>query len=248
MSSGQDHGNDHHRYADDLASYALGALPELEAAVVARHVMRCNACAGELERLRPAVEALQSAVPQEPAPPALKSAVMRAVREDAARRAGGPETMPAAVTWRGAFGQTLARLRRRPALGLATAFALLLAIAIGVAGIATLRPAEQRRVVAAAVDTSELPGARARLVARDDVGVLEVARLPHLIRGEVYVVWVDRGRGPAYASSFNVRPDGSGQAAVADLAGVERVMVTREASTAVTHPTTSPLLTVALDS
>jgi hypothetical protein len=76
--------------------------------------------------------------------------------------------------------------------------------------------------------------------------VLRAERLPRPSAGQLYVVWVDRGQRPIYASSFNVRPDGSGEAGVPELDGVKRVMVTRERSTAVTAPSERPVLTVEL--
>jgi hypothetical protein len=96
------------------------------------------------------------------------------------------------------------------------------------------------------VDEARLPGARATLEVGEEVGVLRADGLPALRDGGVYVVWVDRGRGPVYSSSFNIRPDGSGEAGVPELAGVERVMVTRERSTAVAQPSESPVLSVQL--
>ena len=65
-----------------------------------------------------------------------------------------------------------------------------------------------------------------------------------LERSKVYVVWLDRGAGPVYWSSFNVSAAGSGEAGVPDLDGVERVMVTRERSVVVAAPREMPILTV----
>ena len=216
---------DHDRYADDLAAYALGALSDAEAEAFERHLTGCDACARELEQARAVVGALPAAVPQHRAPPQLKRAVMRAIGRPARERR---------------------RLSlRRPALALAGGLAAA-ALALGAYGLGASLSGGTREVVAASVDETRLPGARAALAARDDLGVLRAERLPRPSAGQLYVVWVDRGQRPIYASSFNVRPDGSGEAGVPELDGVKRVMVTRERSTAVTAPSERPVLTVEL--
>ena len=227
----------HDQHIDDVAGYALGALNELEKAAFERHLMRCDTCARELENLRVAVEALPAAVPYHPAPPELKTSLMATVRKEAEER-----TAATAPARRRPSFRLPQLLRARPAMALAGGLACA-ALALGAYGVGTTRSGDEREVVVAAVDRKQVPGARAELVSRGDIGVLTASRLPRLSSGEVYVVWIDRGDGPEYASAFDVEPDGSGEAAVPDLDGVERVMVTREASTAVAHPTSSPLIT-----
>lgn len=230
--------DEHDRYADDAAAYALGALNELEATAFERHLMRCESCARELEHVRVAVDALAGAVPQHRPPARLKHAVMDAVRREAAARpAGGPSLVRRRV-----FGRVLPR---RPSLAIAGVFAAV-ALALGAYGLGSSLSGDERKVVAATVDRAQLGDARAQLTAREDVGVLRATGLPRLGGGNVYVVWLDRGEGAIYGSSFNVRPDGTGEAGIPDLDGVERVMVTREPSTAVTQPNSSPLLAVDL--
>lgn len=226
--------DDHDRYADDLAAYALGALTELEARAFERHLMRCNTCARELEASRSAATALASAVPQHRAPADLKQAVMDAVRSESGVEPAQP---PRRRLLR-------PRLARRPALALAGALGAV-AVAVGGYGLGAAGT-DDRDVLAATVDRTQLPDARAELVARGNIGVLRTSGLPQAPDGQVYVVWVDRGEGPAYASSFNVAPEGTAETGVDDLDDVERVMVTREPSTAVAHPSESPVLTVDL--
>lgn len=230
--------SEHDRYGHDVAAYALGALNELEATAFERHLMRCEACASELQRVRVAVDALAAAVPQHRAPARLKRAVMDAVQQEAAEQPikGRPASR------RRPFGRVLAR---RPSLALAGGL-VAIALALGAYGLGASLSGDERQVVAATVDRAQLPDARAQLTAREDVGVLRATGLPPLGGGDVYVVWLDRGEGPVYGSSFNVQPDGSGEAGIPELEGVERVMVTREPSTAVTQPNSSPVLTVDL--
>ena len=47
---------DHERHSEDLGAYLLGALPELEAQMVERHIVGCAECKAELERLQPAAD------------------------------------------------------------------------------------------------------------------------------------------------------------------------------------------------
>lgn len=229
---------EHDRFADDVAAYALGALNELEATAFERHLMRCGSCARELQQLRVPVDALAGAVPQHRPPPELKRAVLDAVRREAVVQ----PLEGSSLSWRRMFEPVL---RRRPSLAVAGVFAAA-ALALGAYGLGSSLSGDEQKVIAASVDSAQLADARAQLTAREDVGVLRATGLPRLGGGDVYVVWLDRGEGPVYGSSFNVQPDGTGEAGIPDLDGVERVMVTREPSTAVTQPSSSPFLTVDL--
>ncbi|MBA2579379.1 MAG: zf-HC2 domain-containing protein, partial [Thermoleophilaceae bacterium] len=73
----------HEQHHQDVGAYLLGSLSEIEATAFKRHLMRCERCANELERLTVAVDALPRAVePVEP-PPSLKPALMQIVRREA---------------------------------------------------------------------------------------------------------------------------------------------------------------------
>ena len=57
----------HSEQVESIGAYALGALPELEAQVFERHLMACEECQEELQRLSGAVEALpRSVTPHQP--------------------------------------------------------------------------------------------------------------------------------------------------------------------------------------
>ena len=227
---------DHEEYQESIGAYLLGALPELEAEVFERHVMGCAACREELERLRPAAEALPRAVPQLAAPPGLKEAIMADVRGPApARRRLSRLRLP---------GMRLPILR--PATAWVSAAVILLAGLAAGYGIGALSDDGDPRVVAAEVDRSRLPGAAATLLAPDDDGAA-VLSAQGLARDQVYVVWVKRGDEVIYESSFNARPDGSAKAAIESIEGVDSVMVTRERSTAVSAPGEAPVIAVSTD-
>jgi anti-sigma-K factor RskA len=74
--------NAHDEMLDNVAVYALGALPPDEARVVAAHLETCAECRAEYDALRPAVTAIGLAeVSDGPAPsPLLRARIMREVR------------------------------------------------------------------------------------------------------------------------------------------------------------------------
>ena len=74
--------SDHARYQDDIGAYLLGALNDLERQAFERHLSGCSECRDELERLRPAAEALPGSVVQLDPPPGLKQRLMAEVEGD----------------------------------------------------------------------------------------------------------------------------------------------------------------------
>ena len=225
----------HEHHGDNAAAYLLGALPELEAQAFERHIMGCDACRAEVERLRPAADALPRAVPQVVPPPALKAALMREVRGQEAERA--PARRPARRR----------SLRLRPAMAWVSAAFIILAGALaGYGGTRLLDEDEGARTLAADVDRSRVSQASGSLIVPEDgeVAVLSVHGLPPAAGEQVYVVWAQHGTEVSFESSFNVRPDGSGKAAIEGIEGLDRVMVTRERSSGVAAPSEDPILTV----
>jgi anti-sigma-K factor RskA len=216
---------------DDLAAYALGALPRDEAAGLERHLRGCDACRAELEWLLPAVELIPESVPQLDPPPALRERLLSQVRADA--EAGEPRARtrrPAG--WRG--------LMLRPAIALA-ALAL---IAAGAAGYALRGSGDQAQTIAG----SSAPGdPTAKLTRLGDSGTIELARLPQLPSSEVYQAWVQRGERLEQSSVFLPRDDGSAGAAIPrGLDGADAVMVTIEPRGGSERPSSAPLLAIRL--
>ncbi len=72
------------RHHDDLAAYALGALPAAEARELESHLAGCEACSERLRWLRPAVDLMPASVPQLQAPEGIKQRLMDVVNEEAA--------------------------------------------------------------------------------------------------------------------------------------------------------------------
>ena len=220
---------DHERYEQDIGAYLLGALPALEAEVFERHLMGCDECQDELERLRPAAEALPRAVePFEP-PRSLKASLMEVVEAEAR-----PERAPPRRSW-------FSALRFRPALALATV-ALLLGVALGLG----LDGADEEgsREVTAQVDRSRLARAAARVEVEGDAATLRMTGLPMAPRGQVYEVWVERdGEVRPAGALFDVGRDGRGSAAIpGGVGGVDRVMVTRERAGGAAQPSEMPVI------
>lgn len=225
--------DDHDRYRADVAAYVLGALTEIETAALERHLQECDSCSRDLQRFRAVVERLSVTVKPHRARKDLKQEVLERIRE--------AETSEA--DRRVSPRRFLARFApRRPALALAGVLASLGLVAGGY-GLGATISGEERQVLSASIDRTRAPGASATLERKGDLGVLRVSNLAPL-EDRVYVVWMDRGTGPTYASSFNVGSARTGEAGVSGLDTVERVMVTTEGTSQVSQPTTQPILTV----
>lgn len=221
---------DHERYEQDVGPYLLGALPALEASVFERHLMGCEECRREMERLRPAAEALPRAVEAFEPPPSLKASLMEVVEREASP---APKPSRPRLPW-------LRGLQPRLAIGLASV-CLLGGVAVGVALTAGN---EGKDTVAATVDKARVPTGAARVESEGDSAVLRVSGLPQAPRGKVYEVWVERdGRVEPAGALFSPARDGSGAAAIpGGVKGVDRVMVTREVAGGVDRPTEMPLI------
>jgi anti-sigma-K factor RskA len=215
---------EHERRAGDVGAYLLGALSELETAAFERHMMACAECRDELERLRPAAEAVARSPEQFEPPPSLRRSLMATVQEEAA-----------AARPRSRFRLPRPTFRWPQLAAAAAAFALA-GVVIGV----SVDSSSERTVKAAAL----LPGSAARLTVADDSALLRVSGLPVLSRGRVYEVWIQHdGRVRPAGALFAVHSNGSGAAAIPrKLEGGDRVMVTRERAGGVARPTEKPII------
>lgn len=221
----------HSEYAENVGAYALGALPELDAQVFERHLMGCEECQEELQRLNEAVEALpRSVAPHEP-PSSLKASLMEAVHTEAKPAPRRPR-------------RRLALPQLRPAIGWAAA-ACVIALGVGYSLSELGDDGGGARTLSAEVDEQRLPGASGRLSVSDEGSVLEVAGMPDAGRGRVYEVWVERDGEVEPASIFDVDANGNGAAGLPDaLDDVDAVMVTRELRGGSKTPTETPVIRV----
>jgi Anti-sigma-K factor rskA len=199
-------------------------------------------CRDELERLRPAADALPRSVEQVEPPPGLKSSLMDVVEREAAERAGAPAA-PAAR--RRIRMPSLAGLR--PVL-VATTLALGLVAGFGVAALTG--DGEDARTVAATVDERRLPEASGSLRIQgdgEDGAILSVHGMPSLDEERRYQAWVQRDGTVVPQPTFEVGDDGGGAVAVPDdLSEAEAILVTREPRGGSRAPSEAPLIRVPL--
>jgi anti-sigma factor RsiW len=220
---------DHSRWEDELAAWALGALEPGEARRFERHLARCERCRTDLRWLRPAIDALPASVTQVAPPPRLRGRLLGIVRTEA-RRAAAPD---GPRRW-------LARLAMpRPAVA---ALGMAALVAAGIGGYALRGGSDSSTFQVQA--SREAPRASAELVVEGDTGTLRASGLPTLGRNEVFQAWV-REEGQADVRPSNVFVPGRGGAAAATIPGIEsaeEVLVTTEPRGGSTHPTTETLL------
>jgi len=249
----------HELFEGDVGAYLLGALEQVEERRFEDHLQECPVCEEEVERLRPAVQALPRSVwPMKP-PDSLKASLMASVEVDVREREGRRRTRPLAWISERARRASAAVLDVGPrAAWVAASVILLLGIASGAAGLYALdgvtsseepRPPASR-VIQAKVDKTRVPFGSGSLVVPallEDGAVLRVHGLRPLEEGSVYQVWVRR-KGEAISQSlFTVGEDGEGAAAVADdLEGADAVLVTREPAGGAKAPGEQAILRVPL--
>jgi anti-sigma-K factor RskA len=215
--------NDHTRYQDDIGAYLLGALEGRERQAFERHLAGCRECQEEVERLRPAAEALPGSVVQLEPPPGLKARLMAEVERDS---------------------NVVALPRRwRPMRLVAVAAVLLLGLVIGF-GIGQLGGDETRTVTATVAKA--MPGAGGRLEIAGDSATLRLHDMPDLGGARVYQVWLQHGKRLDPARTFEVGPSGRGRVQLPDVAGAKAVFVTREARGGAQVPSENPIVSVPL--
>jgi hypothetical protein len=237
-------GPEHSRHQEDVGVYLLGAMTEAEAQTFERHMTHCQSCRDEVERLRPAADALPRAVEQLTPPPTLKASLMEVVEREAEGRAD-ESARPARP--RRSLAERLGALPGlRPVL---VAGALALGVAAGF-GVARLSEEDESRTVAATVDERRIPDASARLQLQgegDDGAILRVQGMPRLDPNRVYQAWVLRDGTIVPQPTFEVSDNGGGAVAIPeDLSDAEQVLVTREQRGGARAPSEEPILAVRL--
>jgi anti-sigma-K factor RskA len=216
--------SDHPRYRDDIGAYLLGALNDLERQAFERHLRGCDECQEELERLRPAAEALPGSVVQLEPPPGLKTRLMAEVERDARpARARRP-------------------LFRVPRLAFAAA-ALVIGLAVGLA-VAQLGADDTRTVTATVAQA--MPDAGGTLEIEGDSATLRLHDMPELATTRVYQVWLQHGDRLVPARTFEVGSRGRGDVELANVDDADGVYVTREARGGAQVPSEDPIVSVPL--
>ena len=216
--------SDHARYQDDVGAYLLGALNDLERQAFERHLSGCSECQDELERLRPAAEALPGSVVQLDPPPGLKRRLMAEVEGDS-------NVVP------------LDSRRRRPTRLLAVAAVLLLGVVVGF-GVAQLGGDDSRTVTATVAKA--MPQAGGSLEISGDDGTLRLHDMPDLGTARVYQVWYQHGERLVPARTFEVGRGGMGTVELRNVETADGVYVTREARGGAQVPSEDPIVSVPL--
>ena len=183
----------HPELEEQLAAYALDALDEAEARVVAAHLAHCATCQARLAELRETSSRIAGLTAGPRPSPALRGRVLQAVARAAPETPRAPETRPAT---------------RRPRWAWAVAaFALLAAQAWLVVSLVSLRAqvAQQAQLQAVLLSVHEAP---VRLTAADPAspaegfyryerdlawGVLNYYQLPPPAAGQAYACWMEFG-------------------------------------------------------
>lgn len=228
---------DHSRWGEDLAAYALEALEPGEAAEFECHLAGCERCRAELRWWEPAVQSLSESVERRQPPRRLRENLMAEVRDEARRVEGGP----AARERRDLLPEWLRGGRPR----LATGFAVVLLAIAAVAGYEIGKGGSGKGTGGGSTLVSREHGITAKMVSEGEGGTLHLANVHQLPPGKVLEAWVRR-EGTVEAVPALMVPDRKGQAetTIADMSGVDTVMVTEEPQGGSESPTSPALVTM----
>lgn len=204
---------DHSRWSDELAAYMLGALDPREAVDFERHLEGCDHCQEELRWLQPAVQALPEGVERTEPPPQLRESLMAEVRADAQAQARPAPARPKARRW-----------FLKPAVG----FAVLALLVAGVVGYEVGKDGGSEGDAPSKI-VRQINGMTVTMIQEGDGGKLELAGVPQPPKDKVFEAWVERD-GEVEAVPALIVPDRHGHAetTIADMSGVEALMVTVE--------------------
>ncbi|HEX3240384.1 MAG TPA: anti-sigma factor [Solirubrobacterales bacterium] len=227
--------NEHdNRWRDDVAAYALGALEGEEARALEGHMESCERCRSELRWLTPAVQLLPESAERMQPPPRLRESVMAEVRADAREQA-------AAAPRHGSWLERIhvGSLGWRPIAGLAAMALAVVAIAGYEIGSSDSGGGSQPVTIKSQQDS----GVFVEMTREGDVGTLELANVQQLPDDRVLEAWVEReGEIEAVPALFVPDHEGRASTRIADMNGVETVMVTREPEGGSEAPTSDPIV------
>jgi anti-sigma-K factor RskA len=221
--------SDHSRWSEDLAAYMLGALDPREAEELERHLGGCERCQEELRWLEPAVHALPEEVERQEPPRQLRESLMAEVRADVKAEARPAPARPKERRW-----------LLKPAMGFAVA-------ALLVAGVVGYEVGQGGNDGGDSTIEREISGVAVTMVQEGDGGTLQLANLNQPSSGKVLEAWVLReGEVEAVQPLFVPDRHGRAEATIADMNGVEEVMVTEEPRGGSETPTGEPLFAMAV--
>jgi anti-sigma-K factor RskA len=222
--------DDHNHWREDLAAYMLGALDRDEAGEFERHLEDCDHCQEEVRWLEPALQTLPESVERQEPPRQLRERLMGEVRDDVREAQARTST---------------SRPRRwflRPAMGLAL-------VALLVAGVVGYEVGTGGSDSGGGAGTLErrVGGINVKMVREGDGGTLQLAGVHQLPQDKVLEAWVEReGQVEAVPALFVPDRNGQAQTRIADMNGVDVVMVTEEPSGGSETPTGQPIIAVSV--
>jgi anti-sigma-K factor RskA len=233
---------DHNRWSEDLAAYMLGALEPGEAVTFEHHLEDCERCRAELRWLEPALHSVSESVERQEPPPRLRESLMAEVHAEAGIQEGdeasGSEAPSEARSWWPLSHSWLLK----PAAGLAV-------IALLVAGVVGYEVGQDGgegggpTTVERRLDN----GIAVKMVQDGPRGTLQLSSLPQVPPDKVLEAWVERD-GTVEAVPALLVPDRNGQAetTIADMSGVDIVMVTEEPRGGSETPTGEPIMSMSV--
>ena len=235
--SADDH--NHNRWSEELAAYALAALEPGEAAEFERHLAGCERCQAELRWLAPAVQSLPESVERREPPRGLREGLMAEVRADARRAEGGSPARERCAL--------LPEWLRGSKLRLATGFAVVLLAIAAVAGYEIGKGGSGSEGGAQTVFSHQPGGVIVAMVREGDGGTLKLAGVHQLPPGKVLEAWVRReGKVEPVPALFVPDREGRASTTIADMSGVDTVMVTAEPQGGSKQPTSEPIATMSV--
>lgn len=215
------------RCGEDVAAYALGALPTADAKAFEAHLDTCALCQHDLAALKPVVDTLGETPAQIEPPARLKRELMAVVEADAEQRR------------RAAKAERPSWIPRVVLPGLAAA-AVIVVVGVFLLGGETT------------YDAPGPDGARATLTVKDDDGEIHVEGMKALDSGRVMQVWLMRkGSDTPVPTDALFKPNASGAATVTvpgDMRDVTRVLISDEPDGGSAAPTTAPSVDFKLQS
>jgi len=225
--------SEHSRWSEDLAAYMLGALDTDEVNEFERHLEGCERCREEMRWFEPALQTLPESVERQEAPPSLRANLMAEVREDV--REAKSRSVPTR-SWRNWI--------LKPAAGFAV-------VALLVAGVVGYEVGKDDSSTGGGASTvvRQVDGLTVKMVQEDSAGTLQIEGLKPLPSDKVLEAWVEReGEVEAVPALFVPDRHGHAEATIADMTGVEVVMVTEEPPGGSEAPTGEPIMSMKVPS
>ncbi len=239
-----------HDMLDEVAVYALGAMPAAQAARVRDHIAACEECAREYALLQPVVGAVAAAGPAATPSPLLKARVMRSVRAET--RTPRPPVWPAYLVAAACFAIAIVSSVWNVAL-----IGQLKQTQSELARVSDKSTTLARNLADERATVSDLVGAQGKhYPAGDDEVVTHGSRLyvamrslPDPPKGKVYQAWTLAKGAKKMSPSLTFVPDSHGVAVIslpADAQNTAAVAVSVEPEGGSKQPTSKPVLLVPL--